>query len=184
MKQVLVPRTRLAGQRDFHGALNAVFGPAMLRRMHGPAVRVGAFDDRGHRTFKFVVPVDQVPAPIRTFFCGSQLGVTTRQALRKGVRAWTVTNSLKLHFVGSELFKIRPTFWLERDPADGTIALSGCVRHDAVLPPPLCHIAEGFMALNSQRELLHFARCLHEAGLLEAVPEAVPEAPPPPPRAP
>lgn len=169
MKQLIVPRTRLRGQRDMDSALRAVFGPAMLRRVHGAGTRVGDFVD-GKRSFKFTVAVDSVPAPIRKFFCGSELRVTTRQLLDQTDAAkWTVTNKMKLHFVGSELFKLRPTFWLERDPDDGNVYLGGTVRHDAVLPPPLDSIAENFMMLNTRKELVHFATCLRDAGVLNAV---------------
>lgn len=169
MKQLIVPRTRLRGQRDLNSALHAVFGPAMLRRMHGADTKVGDFAD-GKRAFRFVVGVDSVPPPIRRFFCGSQLRVTTRQTLDQTDPAkWTVTNKLKLHFVGSELFKLRPTFWLEQDPQTNDVYLGGVVRHDAVLPPPLDGIAENFMMLNTRKELVHFATCLRDAGVLSPV---------------
>lgn len=170
MKQLLLPTIPLKQCRDLDGALRAVFGPQMLRRVHGPGTKAGDFDARGRRTFKFSVKVDSVPPPIRRFFCGSELGVTTRQTLDKesGDR-WTVTNKMKLHFVGAEFFKLRPAFWLERG-VDGVVSLGGAIRHDAVLPPPLNGIAEDFMVLNSKRELLHFARCLHEADLIDDVP--------------
>ncbi len=166
MKQLIVPRTRLRGQRDMATALHAVFGQAMLRRMHGPDTKASDFVD-GKRSFKFTVSVDSVPPPIRRFFCGNELRVTTRQIFdQTNPIKWTVTNRLKLHFVGSEFFKLRPTFWLERDPDDGNVYLGGMVRHDAVLPPPLDGIAENFMMLNTRKELMHFATCLRDAGLL------------------
>lgn len=171
MKQLILPRTRLAGQRDMDGALHAVFGPGMLRKMHGPSTKAGTFDAHNKRVFKFTVAVDSVPLPIRKFFCGSQLGVTTRQTLERSADKFTITNRMKLHFVGAEFFKLRPVFWLEREQ-DGGVSLGGLVRHDAVLPPPLNGIAENFMMLNTRRELLHFAKCLHEEGLLEAEPAA------------
>lgn len=167
MKQLVLPRTRLKGQQDLRSALHAVFGPDMLCRVHGASTKVGEFVG-GKRAFKFTVKVDNVPGPIRKFFCGSSLRVTTKQTLdQKMPTKWTVTNHMKLHFVGAEFFKLRPTFWLEQDD-DGGVSLGGTVRHDAVLPPPLNGIAEGFMMLHSQKELRHFALCLHEAGVLDA----------------
>lgn len=168
MKTLMLPRTRLAGCTDLSGALHAVFGPHMLRKVHGPATKVGMFDERGRRTFKFRVKVEGVPPPIRRFFCGSELKITTRQQLDTADdNKWTVTNRMKLHFLGAEFFKLRPTFWLERDPAEpGAVFLGGTVRHDAVLPPPLNGIAENFMMLRSRVELMQFAKCLHDDGLL------------------
>ena len=170
MKQLVLPEVRLAGPRDLESALSAVFGVDMLRAVHGPHTKVsGSFDDGGNkRTFKFRVKVDAVPPPIRRFFCGSELGITTRQSLDRAPARYTVTNKMKLHFVGAEFFKLRPVFWLHLD--DAGVSLGGTVRHDAVLPPPLNGIAENFMMLNSRKELLHFARCLHERGLVAGEP--------------
>lgn len=179
MKMVVLPPVRIAGQRDMGGALHSVFGSHMLSRVHGPSLRgnlplASTFDADGRRTFSFDVAVDSVPPPIRRFFCGDKLTVTTRQQLNdRRDDDWTVTNRMKLHFVGAELFKLRPKFWLRRD-GDGVITLGGQVRHDAVLPPPLNGIAEKFMVLNTQRELTRFAECLSEAGVIDGVPDTAP----------
>lgn len=168
MKVLDVPRVSL-GKVGLEAALASVFGPDMLRRMHGPSLRgAGPFDAKGKRAFKFSIGVQTVPAPIRRFFCGSRLRITTRQTLDKEPGEWTITNKLKLHFLGAEFFKIRPVFWL-REAGDGEVTLGGRVRHDAMLPPPLCHIAEGFMALNSEAELRNMAAQLAEAGVIPAV---------------
>lgn len=153
------------------GALEAVFGVDVLRRVHGPSLRgEGPFDARGKRAFKFAVDVSAVPAPIRRFFCGKRMRITTRQTLaKKAPDDWTITNALKMHFLGAELFKIRPQFWL-REGTDGTVSLGGRVQHDARLPPPLCHIAEDFMALHTARELHRFAAHPREAGVLGPAP--------------
>lgn len=156
-------------------ALRGVFGVDTLRHVHGPTTSVSDFVDDA-RTFFFRVKVDKVPFPIRRFFCGTQLGITTRQTLTRSSQKYTVANKLKLHFVGAEFFSLKPTFWLERDA--GGVSLGGTVRHNAVLPPPLNGLAERFMVLNSRRELLHFAKCLHERGLLAAELTGTPPARP------
>lgn len=166
MKQLVVPQVKLAVP-DLEAALQAVFGPPMLRTVHGPATTAGPFDDKGKRAFKFWINVDRVPLPIRRFFCGTQLAVTTRQSLHRTPAKYTVTNRMKLHFVGAELFTLKPTFWLQQ--AEDGVSLGGCVRHSAILPPPLNGIAEDFMMLNSRRELLHFAACLRAHGLVTEV---------------
>lgn len=171
MKLCVLPEVKLSGRPDMETALNAVFGPQMLKQMHGPSLKgAGPFDSKGRRAFKFAIKVENVPPPIRRFFCGSDMNVTTRQSLDKRDDAmWNITNRMKLHFVGAELFKLRPTFSLQRDE-DGVVTLSGRVRHDAVLPPPLNGIAEGFMVVNTKRELLHFATCLRDGGVIDEIP--------------
>ena len=169
MKNVVLPTVPLRGHTSMDGAMRAVFGPAVLRKVHGPSLKGAyeSFDANGKRRFQFRVAVDQVPPPIRRFFCGSDLRITTQQTLAKEEAKWTVSNKMKLHFVGAEFFKLRPQFWLEQDQETGAVSLGGNVRHDAVLPPPLNSIAEGFMALNTRRELIRFAQCLHEDGVLD-----------------
>lgn len=168
MRQLVVPSVRIK-RATLQGAFEAVFGPGMLRRVHGQHVRVGPFLNDA-RTFTFEVEVSGVPRILRRFFCGERLVVTTRQD--RSILAdtkWQVTNRLKLHFVGAELFAMRPVFWLEtRDDDDGGtgVYLGGTVDHSARLPPPLNRIAEAVMMRHSERELRHFGACLAEAGVV------------------
>jgi len=169
MKLLAVPALRLTAT-TLPDALDAVFGQDTLRRVHGPSV-TGAFDfgPDGRRAFDFEVDVSAVPAPIRCFFCGPRLRVTTAQTLARPEPSacWRVSNSIRMHFVGSELFRIRPEFELTRHE-DGRIVVAGTVRHDASLPPPLSGIAERFMAAHSERELRRFARELRLTGAAAA----------------
>ena len=166
MKQLVLPTVPVR-HTCLKSAKEAVFGPDMLRRVHGPSLQFFTEEQLADkRTFRFSVDVADVPAPIRKFFCGSSLRVTTTQAVRETALKVSVSNKLKLHFVGAELFKMRPSFWLEQSP-DGTIMLGGKVRHDAVLPPPLNGIAESFMMQNSAHTLMQFGKCLAEAGVID-----------------
>lgn len=154
MKVVEVPPTVVPGAGGLDDAVRAVFGPDTLRRVHGRDTVVGDFDARGKRAFEFWVDVAAVPATIRRFFCGSRLKVTTRQVmLRRGPQACTVRNKLRMHFVGAELFGIRPTFELTADPRTREVRLGGRVEHYALLPPPLDGIAEGFMVAHTRAHL-------------------------------
>lgn len=171
MKLLTLPPVRI--NRDSLGeAFESVFGPSMLRRVHGPDTRVGNFEDNKRR-FSFKVHVGEIPPLIRRFFCGRELKVTTQQRLSTEPTKWEVTNRMKLHFVGAEFVGIKPVFWLEA--CDGTegreagIYLGGTVRHDARFPPPLNGIAESFMIANSEKELRHFGDCLVEAGVIRPV---------------
>lgn len=168
MRVVDVPPTVVPGARDLEHALRVVFGPATLRRVHGPDVVVGDFAGN-RRAFDFFVDVGAVPAAIRRFFCGTRMRVTTRQTLcKKAPAAWTVVNKLKMHFVGAELFGIRPRFVLARDPSDGAVRLGGRVEHYALLPPPLNGIAEAFMAATTREQLDAYADAVRSASASSA----------------
>lgn len=160
MKEVAVPEIWL-GTGDMAAAFDTVFGVPALRRMHGPSLTgAGPFDASGRRSFAFEIDVSDTPAPIRAFFKESKLKVTTDQkfAAVSGTR-WEIRNRLKMHFVGSELFSIRPTFWLLKG-LDGKVRLGGVVRHRARIPPPLNAIAETFMAANTTAQLVKFSESL------------------------
>jgi len=164
MKKLTLPEVPLTA-RTLDDALDTVFGVDTLLQVHGPSLRATPFDESGKRKFSFDVDIGTVPLPIRKFFCGKNLRVTTSQTLTKIKRrgeptVWTVKNSLKPHFIGSEFFKLRPIFWLRRDTVDGVITVGGEVKHDAVLPPPLNDIAESFMMAASEKELRKFADVL------------------------
>lgn len=164
MREIRVPELTLrAGHLD--AAFGQVFGPGTVRAFHGPTTVVGDFvDDK--REFTFELGVDRVPAPIRYLFCGSRLRVTTRQTLECGTDTKTVTNDIKMHFVGAELFGVKSAFSVRRDD-DSSVRLAGMVRHSARLPPPLRGIAERFMAAHSERELRRFAEVLRARSVLE-----------------
>lgn len=168
MKWVDVPDVNL-GTRDMEAALHRVFGLETLRKVHGPDLKAGEFDAKGRRSFEFTIDVSDIPPPVRAFFCKPKLLIRTRQQLSKpSPTRWEVSNKLKMHFVGAELFKIRPSFWLSA--RDDGVYLGGRVRHDAVLPPPLNGICERFMALQTWLQLDAFAKVLadpakHEGAL-------------------
>lgn len=142
-------------------AFEAVFGEATLREVHGASLRAGAWAADGRRTLRFDVAVDGIPPEIRRFFCGRRMRVTTRQAVRRAADEWTVANSLKMHFLGAELFSIRPRFTLRA--CGPTVELSGTVEHRARLPPPLGALAEELMARHSRREVDRFALAARRA---------------------
>jgi hypothetical protein len=64
---------------------------------------------------------------------------------------------MKMHFLCSELFKIRPKFELVANETTGQVHISGRVEHHAILPPPLNSVAETFMAERSRQELANYA---------------------------
>ena len=167
MRQVVIPVTPLRCG-SLAQAFDQVFGPRMIRKVHGESTRVSPFV-HGRRTIQFCVDVGKVPLPIRTFFCGGSLRVTADQTVHKTDTKWDITNCVTMHFVGSELFRMKPAFWL--DTESGHVYLGGTVRHDAVLPYPLNKIAEGFMARRSEHELRHFARCLTDEDVIAPQPE-------------
>lgn len=164
MKEIQVPELAMTCQ-SLDSAFDSVFGPDTLARVHGPSTRVEPFKNN-ERTFTFDIDVSSVPRMLRCFFCGPRMRVTTRQTMERSRNDIRVTNHIKMHVVGAELFRVKPTFWLDRKSSQGIVVLGGIVQHEASLPPPLRGIAERFMAAHSERELRRFEQVLRERGAL------------------
>jgi hypothetical protein len=158
MKLLPIPLVSL-GQIELDDAFQAVFGSDTLSKVHGPSLKFTEWVDN-QRTVKFSVDVDNIPLEVRRFFCGKRLRVTSKQNKIKGDKYLEVHNRMKMHFLGSELFVIRPVFKLTYNEASGTTEVTGCVKHIARLPPPLNRIAEAFMMEHSRRELEKFSSVL------------------------
>lgn len=153
MRVVEIPKTFVA-DAPLNVAFETAFGKETLARVHGPSVTATEWRNDS-RKVRFSVPVLNIPREIRRFFCGDKLRVTATQTREARTDAVRVTNKLRLHFLGGELFKIRATFVLSHN-IHGTY-IEGTVEHRAYLPPPINAIAEAFMVDNSRREMEHFS---------------------------
>ncbi len=159
MKELAVPRVQL-GHVPLEHAFKRVFGRDTLQRVHGPSLRMTDWDRAaGTRKIQFAVEMGRIPKEVARFFCGERLRVTTNQTCtRPDANTIVVSNRMRLHFLGAEMFSVRPTFRLSRDDA-GTF-LTGIIEHHARLPPPLNSVVESFMVRSSRRELEKFAEVL------------------------
>lgn len=159
MKEIQIPLTPL-GKISLNNAFDLVFGKPTLERVHGPSLSLTEWiDDK--RIVKFTINVDNIPKEVRRFFCGSTLRVTSRQTrMSPHSNVIRVDNRIKMHFLGAEFVSLKPVFTLTHDETCGFTSISGSVKHVARFPPPINAIVEGFMALNSQKELDHFQNVL------------------------
>ena len=163
MKEAILAPTLLPG--DVSSAIRRALGDAVLRCVHGPNMTVTPWSPAGsraaRRTVSFSMAVEKVPAPVRRFFCGDRMRVTSRQHLTRSAAPDTATvrHELELHFVGARFFRVQPVFTLRKVGDDAT-TLEARVQNHARFPPPLNGIAERFMAANSQRELDALRDCV------------------------
>lgn len=161
MKEAILAPTLLPG--DVSSAIRRALGDAVLRCVHGPNMTVTPWSPAGsraaRRTVSFSMAVEKVPRPVRRFFCGDRMRVTSRQHLTRSPGVATVRHELELHFVGARFFRVQPVFTLRKVGDDAT-TLEARVQNHARFPPPLNGIAERFMAANSQRELDALRDCV------------------------
>ena len=138
------------GNMTLKKAFDAMFNNDTLLIVHGPSLRTTEWHNN-KRIVKFSINIDNVPKEIRRVFCGSKLKITTKQEMHESLKQLHIVNKIRLHFLGAEFIKIKPSFVLQE--SDGEIFISGNVEHHAILPPPLDKIAEHFMSIQTQREL-------------------------------
>ena len=160
MKEVLLPKTCL-GRVPLHDAFEFVFGEETLKIIHGDTLKVKPWNDRNTRTVQFRIQMNNVPREIKRFICGDTLKITNKQTRQyEGDTHIHVNNKLKMHFVGAEMFSVRPSFSLEHE--GGKTYIQGKIEHRARLPIPLNNICEQFMTMRSQNEIAYFATVLRQ----------------------
>lgn len=188
MHVITLPPQVLEGALDLGAAFELVFGERTLRQVHGASLRLhewkrdesaearhGSGAAIQHRRLAFRIDVPSVPAPVRRFFCGSSLRISVKQVATFSCRAadWDhsgveapppdqveVRNRTRMHFLGAEMVRVKPSFRIFRDPdaSEPRYMMEGRVEHHALLPPPLNGIVEMFMAEQSAAKLTLYAR--------------------------
>lgn len=152
-----LPPFVVSGAATLADAFDRAFGEDALRRAHGDSLQVSSWS-ACERVYGFEIDVHAVPAEVRRVFCGDRLRITCRQRVNATPERITVRDRLRMHFVGRELFVVRPRFSLACAP-DGVL-LTAEVEQHALLPPPLCNIVEAFMDASSRSQLERFRAAL------------------------
>jgi hypothetical protein len=132
-----------------------------------PSGNESDFRKRCHRVIKTDTPYPTgMPAVLCAFGGGDRLKMTVRQLVEPVTRprqlkdcffkapppdagAWNtymLKNRVRMHVVGSDLCKVKPTFRISRNKSSGCVTIGAAVKMYAILPPPLDKICEGFMA--------------------------------------
>lgn len=160
MKEVHI-EPKILGNFSLSQAFDLLFSIEMLKNIHGNSVKVSEWKN-DERIIKFSINIDTIPYEVRVFFCGDQLRITTRQRRYKETeKRWIIENKMRMHFMFAELFQVHPTFILET--IDGITYLQVRVEHHAILPTPLNHVVETFMASQTERELNEYKDVVEQA---------------------
>ena len=154
MRLARVPPLHL-GLIPISEAFERVFGEDVLRLYHGEGLSVTPWRNFV-RDLKFEVKLDSIPQEIRTLLCGKQLRVSCRQSAKVETREISLRTKMRMHFVGRELFIVRPRFKLVDAGEDGIVFTQEVELH-AMLPPPLCNIIEACMSLSCEDQMGKFS---------------------------
>ena len=156
----LVKVCKSLGSISMDRAFDAVFGDEVLREVHGDSLQAGEWNgDR--RKLKFKIDLISVPRELKRFVGGDSLRITTTQILKSRLdESICVENRVRMHFLGAELFQIKPQFSLVKDGNE--VFVVGQVEHHAMLPPPLNSLAESFMSARSTSDLERYTECIRK----------------------
>lgn len=167
MKSIDIPLIQIAGATSLEQAFNNVFSKETLQKVHGSSLKLTEWKNN-ERRITFEVDTLPIPKEMKRFLCGDKLLVTTRQSkkikTKKEDTFIEVSNHIKMHFLGSEFFMIKPKFIISKcnQTIQPNIYISGKVDHHALLPPPLNTIAEKFMMEHSKIELQKWSEVISE----------------------
>lgn len=143
------------GKINYEEAYHKLFNENILEKKHGPSLKILDFSEsKDYKKFSFVIQTNNIPTELKRFICGQNLKITTRQYIQKCPERWTITNKIKMHFICSEFFKVKPFFYLEQK--NDHMFFSAKVENHAIFPPGLSNIAEHFMSLHVEKELSNF----------------------------
>jgi hypothetical protein len=148
MKLYKIPAHNL-GTHPIQDAFNIVFGEETLREIHSKLTVTPWQHDK--RTTEFYVKVDMIPRVLRGIFSAEGMHVTVQQNLSKKDASWKVKNNIKMHVLGARFFNISSSFELHKSKQD--VFLTGAVKCNAFLLPPLNTIAESFMLSHCKKEI-------------------------------
>jgi hypothetical protein len=181
MREVAMQALELRGVRSLREGFDLVYGERAARALQGESLlHLGDWEPKkssrkhrrkpeaagaeagteaeAERRLSFHIALDDVPPAIGRFLASANVRVSVRQHA-----VWAtagdevnVSNHTRMHFLGAEMFKVRPSFRLrvvrEGEGSD-SVWLDGRIKHHAVLPPLLSLVAETFMAEQSRRQL-------------------------------
>lgn len=160
MRLTVLQPTLVAGAATLADAMERVFGDAALRVIHGESLVhtqwAPAGPRRMERTVRFDIDLKGMPDALKRFFRDERLRVDTRQrvyAQRVKEGSLHIHNKIHMHFVGRELFIVRPRFRLVPAPDGRGVTLMGEVESHAMLPPPICNVVEAFMDASARDSL-------------------------------
>lgn len=133
---------------NLDNAFELIFGTDMMKELYGKDVDVGPWkcidESKKSRKIKGAVKMHGAPKEILKVLGGNTLRATTAQTIKTNVDEIHVDHNVKMHFLGAELVRVKPTFVLKKEENRSIFAAN--VKLDAFFPPPLNFVIEGFMA--------------------------------------
>lgn len=138
-------------------SLQAIYNESVLKNVHGDDYIATPWH-KDKRKLQYSIIVDgAVPPEISRLVCGGdKMRVTTIQSKCISGDSLELKNRVRLHCLGAELVKIKPTFRLFKKPNEQGVFFSARIEHHAIFPAPLNHIIERFMCAQSEKHMNHY----------------------------
>ena len=158
---------------DMETANAVVFGEQVLRRVHGDGLRIEPWNEAGVRTLKICVERPEITpdagaagpsglAGLMGNACAKTVKTTVTQQIHRDTDATQVSSKVRLKMLGAEFIKIRPLFEIYRDATEDGMMFKATVELQAVIPPPMCHLVEGFMEAQTLESLNEYVTAISD----------------------
>ena len=164
MKVVTIGPERLGGKdMSLQDAFNLLNSEEIMKKVYGPSLIVGEWEDcRRRRVLTFDIELYQVPKEILSFLGvgGGTAGVNVESMQELVVlndERWQIHNKIKINMLMGDLLDIAAVFAIHRgwggDGGGEDVFLTGVIEHNTRFPSFISGIAEGFMALQTEKIL-------------------------------
>lgn len=144
------------GQLNMKEAKDIVFSKETLREIHGKNTKISDWVNK-KRIVEYDMEINNAPGPMKRFIVGNRINVYGIQNIKEDTdHNLYVENKLKLNCVGSRFLKINPSFSLTKRGND--IFFNANVNISVWAPPPINHLAESFMIIQAEKDILNYAQ--------------------------
>jgi hypothetical protein len=136
------------------------FGASLLRKIHGKDAKIEDWkDNKRHLEYKVTLP--HVPPMMKRFLHGNEIKMSTLQTIKQETETrLDIENNVKLNCIGSNFIHVKPQFSVVRDVAKKQTNFCAKVSVKVWAPPLLSNLAETFMIIQAEKDLLNYARII------------------------
>lgn len=150
------------GDLSTKAASEIAFSDKVLKKVHGEGSHITPWKDN-HRNIKYKMNIPDAPSIMKRFLVGDHIDVNITQIMKTcNENRYDVESQVKLNCIGSRLIKIQPSFSIERNSTTSETFFNAKVNVSVRAFPPINHIAENFMIIQAEQDILGYAKNILE----------------------
>lgn len=148
------------GDISLNQAKDIVFSHKVMRQVHGNDTEITPWvSNKRTVKFKMDLPAKEIPSVMRRFLPSNNIKVVATQRIKPSTpNRHEVIVHIKMNCLGSQLVSVNPIFVLRENLGKKGTYFDARVSVNVWAPPPINHIAEKFMILQAEKDLLVYAK--------------------------